>query len=170
MNQIKIGKFISQLRHEKNLTQEELGQKIGVTNKTVSRWENGHYIPDIDILIVLSDIFNVSINELLNGERVQNNNDFKKIAEENIISIAKNEVFSFEEKYAFWKHKWLKEHIFLIVLCIIIVLVLFIIAFIKNIGWLRIVYFFSISLLYCFIRNKMMIYIEYNIYGDGKHK
>ena len=48
MDQIKIGKFIAALRKEKGLTQEKLGEKLGVTNKTVSRWENGNYMPDVE--------------------------------------------------------------------------------------------------------------------------
>ena len=51
MDQIKVGKFIAALRKEQGLTQEALGQRLGVTNKTVSRWENGNYMPDIELLI-----------------------------------------------------------------------------------------------------------------------
>lgn len=47
MDQIKIGKFIAALRKDKGMTQEQLGEKLGVTNKTVSRWENGNYMPDV---------------------------------------------------------------------------------------------------------------------------
>ena len=63
MDQIKIGKFIAALRKEKGLTQEKLGEKLGVTNKTVSRWENGNYMPDVEMLSLLSEEFGVSINE-----------------------------------------------------------------------------------------------------------
>lgn len=51
MDQAKVGKFIAQLRKEQGLTQEALGERLGVTNKTVSRWENGNYMPDIELLI-----------------------------------------------------------------------------------------------------------------------
>ena len=64
MDQIKIGKFIAALRKEKGLTQEQLGEKLGVTNKTISRWENGNYMPDVEMLSLLSKEFDVSINEL----------------------------------------------------------------------------------------------------------
>ena len=60
MDQIKIGKFIAALRKEKGLTQEKLGEKLGVTNKTVSRWENGNYMPDVEMLSLLSEEFGVS--------------------------------------------------------------------------------------------------------------
>ena len=81
----KIGVFLSELRKEKNLTQDELGEQIGVTNKTVSRWENGNYLPPVEILQILSKFYDVSINEILNGERI-NDSDYKKVSEENVKS------------------------------------------------------------------------------------
>ena len=70
MDMQKIGNFLSTLRKEHNLTQAELGEKIGVTNKTISRWENGNYLPPVEMLQILSNTFEVSINEILNGERI----------------------------------------------------------------------------------------------------
>ena len=68
MNQEKIGKFISKLRKEKNMTQQELADKINVTDRAVSHWENGRSIPDISLFKPLCEIFNISINELISGE------------------------------------------------------------------------------------------------------
>ncbi len=79
----KIGVFLSELRKEKNLTQDELGEQIGVTNKTVSRWENGNYLPPVEMLQILSKFYDVSINEILNGERI-NDSDYKNVSEENV--------------------------------------------------------------------------------------
>lgn len=81
----KIGLFLAELRKEKKLTQEELGEQIGVTNKTVSRWENGNYLPPAEILQILSKLYSVSINELLSGERL-NDENYKANAEEYIVS------------------------------------------------------------------------------------
>ncbi len=77
MNQEKIGLFIAQLRKEKNLTQEQLAEKLGITNKSVSRWENGKNMPDYSILKDLCEILDKEVNELLRGERLKNiqNND-----------------------------------------------------------------------------------------------
>ena len=75
MNQEKIGKFIAQLRKEKKLTQDELAAKIPITRQAVSKWERGKTIPDPQTLLVLSDIFEVNINELLYGERKNNDNN-----------------------------------------------------------------------------------------------
>ena len=73
MELIKIGKFIQELRKEKNITQEDLADKFYVSRRTVSRWETGANLPDIDILIELSDYFNVDLREILNGKRKDNN-------------------------------------------------------------------------------------------------
>ena len=58
----KIGSFLAELRKEKNLTQDELGEQIGVTNKTISRWENGNYLPPVEMLLILSKLYDVGIN------------------------------------------------------------------------------------------------------------
>ena len=69
MDQVKIGRFMRELRKEKALTQEQLAEKFGVSNRTVSRWENGNNMPDISILIELADFYGVDMRELLSGER-----------------------------------------------------------------------------------------------------
>ena len=69
MDQIKIGKFIAELRKEKKLTQEELAVLLGVSNKSVSRWENGETTPNVETLKLLSRFFDVSINTLLGTPR-----------------------------------------------------------------------------------------------------
>ena len=81
----KVGTFLAELRKERNLTQDELGEKIGVTNKTVSRWENGNYLPPAEILQILSELYDVSINELLSGGRLDEKH-YKENAEEYIVA------------------------------------------------------------------------------------
>ena len=104
MDQIKIGKFIAAMRKEKRLTQEQLGEKLGVTNKTISRWENGNYMPDVEMLALLSKEFGVSINELISGERLLAE-DFKKAADNNLVAALNNSTFTLKEKIAFFKRK-----------------------------------------------------------------
>ncbi len=82
MNQEKIGKFISKLRKEKNLTQKELANLLKVNDKTISKWENGNYAPDIAYLIPLSELFGVTIEELINGEKGISNKKEELITEE----------------------------------------------------------------------------------------
>ena len=83
MDQEKIGKFIKKLRKDNNLTQDELAKKLGVTYQAVSKWENGKSMPDIAILKTISEIFNVNINELLDG----NVKDKKKLNKKKFIPI-----------------------------------------------------------------------------------
>jgi transcriptional regulator with XRE-family HTH domain len=68
MNQVTIGKYISQKRRELNLTQEELAEKLGVSNKTISKWENGKCMPDYSIIQNLCDVLNTTLAELMDGE------------------------------------------------------------------------------------------------------
>ncbi|MBQ8569375.1 MAG: helix-turn-helix domain-containing protein [Oscillospiraceae bacterium] len=88
MDTKKIGIFLKELRNEKGMTQEQLGERIGVSNKTISRWETGNYMPPVDCLSILSDIYDISINEILAGERASGE-VFAKIAEENITATLK---------------------------------------------------------------------------------
>ena len=69
MDQKKTGMFLRGLRKEKSLTQEQLAEILGVTNRSVSRWENGVNMPDLDLVIEIADYFDVSIEEFLDGER-----------------------------------------------------------------------------------------------------
>jgi transcriptional regulator with XRE-family HTH domain len=84
MEQMQIGKFIAELRNEKGVTQAELGEKIGVTNKTISRWENGNYMPDISVIPILCIELGISANELLCAQRVQDS-EFKMKADNNLM-------------------------------------------------------------------------------------
>lgn len=69
MNQQKIGALLRDLRKEKNLTQADLAEKLGVSNRSISRWENGMTMPDFDLLIELADFYGVDVREILDGER-----------------------------------------------------------------------------------------------------
>lgn len=69
MDQVKAGRFIKALRTEKGLTQEQLAERFGVTRRSVSRWETGSNLPELDILLEMTDFFGVGLRELLLGER-----------------------------------------------------------------------------------------------------
>lgn len=83
MNQIKIGKFIQQLRKEQDLTQKELAEKIGVSDKTVSKWETGNGLPDFASIEVLCTTLDITVNEMISGEKLPPANYSEK-AEENM--------------------------------------------------------------------------------------
>ena len=85
MNQEKIGKFIAKLRKRKNMTQEELAEKLNVSSKSISRWENGKTMPDVSLFESLCKELGITINELLNGERIDKK-DYKEKFEENILN------------------------------------------------------------------------------------
>lgn len=86
MNQEKIGKFIAYCRKEKNMTQEELAQKLHLTDKAISKWENGRSLPDLSILEPLSKTLDVSINEILSGEKIKEE-ELKDHTDKNIIDV-----------------------------------------------------------------------------------
>ncbi len=170
MDQIKIGKFIAALRKEKCLTQEQLGEKLGVTNKTISRWENGNYMPDVEMLSLLSKEFGVSINELISGEKLLAE-DFKKAADDNLVTALNNSTFTLKEKIAFFKKKWLREHIATIVLCAVAWIGLVMWTALKLRGsdaflLLGVVGELAAVLFYVVIYNRMMAYVEKHAYRN----
>ena len=164
MNQIKIGKFIATLRKEKDLTQEQLGEKLGVTNKTISRWENGNYMPDIEMLSILAKEFDVSINELISGERLLLD-DFKKAADNNLVTALNNSTFTLKEKIAFFKKKWLREHIATIILCVVVWIgIMLLIALNNSYALLGAIGSILAMLFYVVLYNRMMAYVENHAY------
>lgn len=88
MNQKRIGKFILDCRKEKGLTQEQLAEKLSVTSKSISRWENGNTMPDYSLLKDLCTELDININELLSGEKIKESEYMTK-AEENFIMLKK---------------------------------------------------------------------------------
>lgn len=93
MNQIKIGAFMKELRKEKGLTQEQSAEQFNVSRRTVSRWETGSNLPELDILIEMADHYGVELRELLNGER--KSEDMNRELEETVQKVAE---YSNEEK------------------------------------------------------------------------
>ena len=115
MDMVKMGSFLAELRKERNLTQAELGEKLGVTNKTISRWETGNYMPSVEMLEELSTMYGMTINELLSGKKLSTE-EYKEMAETNIKETLKESTFSLKEKQEFFKKKWLKQHAMTIVI------------------------------------------------------
>lgn len=170
MDQIKTGKFIARLRREKEITQEELGRRLGVSNKTVSRWENGNYMPDIETLRLLAAEFSVSIEELLDGEKISAKNPVKT-----------PDPFSPKERADFWRRNWKRENrswfvFWGIIIGLFVVFglgVAFLFSRIVVFGYiaslcigaavLAAAGFFSF-VLYLYFYNKMCIYVDNNAY------
>ena len=88
MLQIKIGKFIADCRKKANLTQMQLAEKLGITDKAISKWERGVAMPDSSIMLELCDILGISVNELLSGEKINMENSNQK-NEQLLLDMAK---------------------------------------------------------------------------------
>ena len=93
MDQVKIGSFLKALRNEKGLTQEQLAEVVNVSRRSVSRWETGSNLPDLDVLMELADYYNVELRELLDGERKSEQMD--QVLKETALKVAE---YSNEEK------------------------------------------------------------------------
>jgi len=159
MDPMHVGKCIAALRRENGMTQEALGQKLGVTNKTISRWENGNYMPDIQMLTMLSGEFHVGVDELLHGQRRADGKTPIPIAESAAASI-----FSMEEQMAFWKKKWLRAHVgFLCVIGIVLSSAIAAACFTFGI-WVMGCVPLAVMIVYAVLRNRMMVYAEGHVY------
>jgi len=101
LNQKKIGSFLKELRKEKGLTQEQLAEHFNISDRTVSRWENGNNMPDLSILVELADFYDVDIREIIDGERKSENMD--KEEKEKMLLIAE---YAEEEKNALLKKQF----------------------------------------------------------------
>ena len=88
MDQIKIGKFIAECRKRENLTQMQLAERLNITDRAISKWENGKSMPDSSIMLELCDVLKISVTDLLNGEKVNTGNYSKKL-EQSLIDMVK---------------------------------------------------------------------------------
>lgn len=167
MDLLQIGSFLKQLRSQRGLTQEQLGEQIGVSNKTVSRWETGTYLPPVEMLQALSEFYGVSINELLSGKRLSQQ-EYQQAAESNLKDAVAHSSFSLKEQQVFFKKKWLREHWGFLLLLGLILVGYSIYAILERdpilVG--------CIPLLACILHgirhNTMMAYIEqHTITGNG---
>ena len=164
MDQKKTGAFIAARRRALGMTQEALGEKLGVTNKTVSRWETGAYMPGIDMLEPLSASLGVSVHELLRGERLEEER-FREEADRILVSALKDSGFGFQEQMTFWKKKWKKDHWQLFVWGPLLWIGAIAYALWRGTAWLPGAASLVLLGYYGFFRNRMMIYVEDKLYG-----
>lgn len=166
MDTVKIGKFLAELRRERHMTQEELGERLGVTNKTVSRWENGNYMPPVEMLAELSSLYGVSINELISGKRLEKA-EVESAAEEN-LTAALSDSFLLKERVDYFSKKWKKEHMLSLVVGIVFLVVLVIVGCFTRFLVLSTCVVPILLVVFVVVRyNMMMAYVERNAY-DGK--
>ena len=139
MDLIKIGKFIAKCRKDKILTQLQLAEKLSVTDRAVSKWENGRSLPDSSIMVNLCNVLGITVNELLAGEKL-GKEDINKANEENLLSIIK-------EKEDSDKRLLLSEVIFGTFGIAIILPLILLGALLKIEMWLRLVLIFGAAVL-----------------------
>lgn len=131
MNQMKIGSFLKELRKENELTQEQLAEKLNVSNRSVSRWETGKSMPDSSIMLELCDVLGISVNDLLCGEVVSMDN-YNKELESNLLEMIK------QKEQADKRLLSLEIFVGVVVSAILFTLV-FVSGFVQMEIWLRIV-------------------------------
>ena len=163
MDQIKIGKLIAECRKAKKLTQVQLADRLGVTDKSVSKWENGICLPGVSLYPDLCKILDITLNEFFAGERLTDET-FKEAADSNLLSALENSIFTVKDKIDFFKKKWQREHLFELILIIAVIIFFILYGFIKDNG---LQYLSMIIGLFSGIieNNKMMAYIEKNVCG-----
>ena len=152
MNQIKFGRFIAECRKKANLTQMQLAEKLGITDKAISKWERGVAMPDTSIMLELCDILCISVNELLSGEKISMENNNQK-NEQLMLDMAKE----LEKKHkTIWSSMWA----IMIVSMTALFAGIFIAAFLIPEGVWQLVAILGISVLFlipCFYALKLEV-------------
>ncbi len=168
MDQEKIGKFIARVRKEQKLTQSSLASKLGVTDKSVSRWENGRCLPDPSLYKDLCNILVITLNELFIGEKIKEEK-FKEQADNNLFNALENSSFTLKERIKYYSNKWDKEHFFELTIAMIIIVGFIIYGFITDNGIQYI--FMIIGFTYgIWENNRKKAYIERNAYKKIDNK
>lgn len=163
-----IGQFISALRKEHGLTQDQLGEQVGVTNKTVSRWETGTYLPPADALMKMSALFGVSVNELLSGRRLTET-EYRAEAEKNLVQTMTESSFTLKEKIAYFRKKWLQEHIAAMAAWGVLILGILICGIVMHRSILCAGSVLLLLIAHGWRNNAMMTYVEQNAFdGSGR--
>ena len=166
MDMTKMGAFLQALRREQGLTQEQLGEKLHISSKTISRWETGTYMPPVEMLLALSETYGVSMNELVAGERLTPE-ELPAKAEENLAAVMKeNDAFLMEERKHYWQQKWLTDHRWTIALLVgVFTAASLLYLSIDQIKPVILIAFISLGLT-VFLRNRRDDYVEHHLYDD----
>ena len=152
MDQIKIGKFIAECRKKNNLTQMQLAEKLNITDRAISKWENGKAMPDSSIMLDLCNILKISVNELLSGEMISMENKNEK-QEQLLLDMAKE---TEEKNKIIWTSMW----VIMIVSMISLFAGSFIVAFLVPEGILQIFLVLGICVIFlipCFYALKLEV-------------
>ena len=163
MDQTKIGKFIASCRKEQGMTQAALAEKLGISDRTVSKWETGKSMPDLDKISELCGYLGIDVNELLSGEKLTME-QYKEHAERNLIETLSSSSFTLKEKIEFYKKKWLKEHIAFMVMLAVIIVAMLVAGFIMKNSVVIAIAVVLFPVFHVIRYNSMMIYVERSVY------
>ena len=130
MDQIKIGKFIAECRKKNNLTQMQLAEKLNITDRAISKWENGKAMPDSSIMLDLCNELKISVNELLSGEMIEMNN-YNEKAEQNLLEMKR-------QKEETDKRLLAMEIVLGLLSSVLLFVLVFVASFVEMADWLRI--------------------------------
>ena len=151
MNQVKIGKFIAECRKKNGLTQMQLAEKLNITDRAVSKWENGKSLPDSSIMLELCAVLGISVNDLLSGEVVTMNN-YDENLEKNLIKMVKEKEKADERLLSI-------EIVMGVVGVILCLALIFVACYVPMTDWLRIV-LGSIGFVFIFVIAFCLLKIE----------
>ena len=166
MDMTKMGAFLQSLRKEKGLTQEQLGETLHISGKTISRWETGMYMPPVEMLLALSELYGVSMNELVCGERLTPE-ELPAKAEENLTAaLKKNDIFQQQEKKAFWQKKWNRDHRGTLIGLELLLLAAYLAGTFLDLDWMTLAALFGALCLSLWHTNSQASYIEHHLYDD----
>ena len=161
----RMGRFIATKRKALGLTQQQLAAKLNVSFQAVSRWENGNYMPPVEMLEELSTLYGLTINELLEGRKLTTE-EYKEAAETNIRETLKASTFDLKEKQEFFKKKWRKEHLSTFIACTAAWIILLVALKLQNVdvSLLGTIGGLLAALYYVVLNNRMMTYVEDHLY------
>ena len=165
MDMVKIGGFLRALRQETGLTQAQLGEELGVTGKTVSRWETRTYLPPVEMLLLLSRRYGVSINDLLAGERIPPE-QLSVRAEETLKAVMRDTPFLLHEQQQFWRRKWRRDHRAMLALLVVAAVAAQGTGAIMGSGMLMTAGAFLTLGGVLLLRNRQEDYVEHHLYDD----
>jgi DNA-binding XRE family transcriptional regulator len=161
-----VRSLLLNLEKSRDSHRSSLAKKIGVSYKTVFCWKTEKYLPFADALKIMSEIFDVSINEILSGKRLTVK-EYKDAAEENLTQAIKASSFSLKDRIEFYRRKWLKDHAAIMVfigICIVGVLIAGIVLRKYLLGYSAIV---MLIIGHVWRYNTMMVCLENYIYNDS---
>ena len=159
---MRLAQTIYQLRIQKGMSQGDLAEALEVSRQSVSKWETGGATPDLDKLVKMSELFGVTVNEILCGKRL-NAEEYKAEAEKNLVRSFES-IFTVKERLEFFKKKWLYDHIALLCFMGIAIIGIYILGFILERYILGALSFVIFALCHAWRNNAMMSYAEKKVF------